>query len=200
MYLIQNHVQKFMWNYLFQDEFYTFSLSLFWDVALLFLNFLENFRLVLLIRFPFKKRVNSNFNADQHIVKCVQIRSFFWSVFSCIRNEYGEILRNSPYSFQMWEITDQKKLRFWTLFMQYKELFLQIKPCDLLLVYMCKIVLFKIIDARKSYRVIYFWKETEQDVSFLAAERCKCYPIKYSYWFMSSLTKIKGLSETNLER
>ena len=27
-----------------------------------------------------------------HCVKSVQIRSFFWSVFSCIRTEYGEIL------------------------------------------------------------------------------------------------------------
>ena len=31
-----------------------------------------------------------------------------WSVFSRIRTEYGEILRNSPYSVQLWENTDQK--------------------------------------------------------------------------------------------
>ena len=29
-----------------------------------------------------------------HCVKRVQIRSFFWSVFSCIRTEYGDLLRN----------------------------------------------------------------------------------------------------------
>ena len=31
-------------------------------------------------------------------VKSVQIRSFFWSIFSCIRTEYGDLLRKSPYS------------------------------------------------------------------------------------------------------
>ena len=53
-----------------------------------------------------------------HCVKCVQIQSIFWSVFSRIRTEYGDILRISPYWVQMWENTDQKKLRIWTLFMQ----------------------------------------------------------------------------------
>ena len=33
---------------------------------------------------------------------------FFRSVFSHIRTEYGEILRVSPYSVQMWKNTDQK--------------------------------------------------------------------------------------------
>ena len=32
-----------------------------------------------------------------HCVKSVQIRSFFWSVFSCIRTEYGD-LRSSVFS------------------------------------------------------------------------------------------------------
>ena len=30
-----------------------------------------------------------------------QIRSFFWSVFSCIRTEYGDLLRKFPYSVQI---------------------------------------------------------------------------------------------------
>ena len=30
-----------------------------------------------------------------HCVKNVQIRSFFWSVFSCIRTKYGDLLCNS---------------------------------------------------------------------------------------------------------
>ena len=51
-------------------------------------------------------------------MKSVQIRCFFWSAFSGIRTEYGEILRISPYSVRMWENTDQKKLRIWTLFTQ----------------------------------------------------------------------------------
>ena len=53
-----------------------------------------------------------------HCVKSVQIRSFFWPVFSRIRNEYGEILRISPYSVRMWENTGQEKLHIWTLFTQ----------------------------------------------------------------------------------
>ena len=51
-----------------------------------------------------------------HCVKCVQIWSFFWSVFSRIRTEYGEIRNISPYSVQMRESTDQKKPRIRTLF------------------------------------------------------------------------------------
>ena len=34
---------------------------------------------------------------------------FFWSIFSLIRTEYGEILRISPYSVRMWENTGMKK-------------------------------------------------------------------------------------------
>ena len=51
-----------------------------------------------------------------HCVKSVQIRSFFWSVFSHIRTEYGEIRSISPYSVGIRENTDQKKIRIWALF------------------------------------------------------------------------------------
>ena len=34
---------------------------------------------------------NNNIWAQMHCVKSVQIWSYFWSVFSCIRTEYGEI-------------------------------------------------------------------------------------------------------------
>ena len=50
-----------------------------------------------------------------HCVKSVQIWSSFWSVFSCIRTEYGDLLRKSPYSVPIQENADQKKLRIWTL-------------------------------------------------------------------------------------
>ena len=53
-----------------------------------------------------------------HYVKSVQIRSFFWSVFSCIRTEYG-LNTDSPCSVRMRENTDQKKLRILTLFTQW---------------------------------------------------------------------------------
>ena len=53
-----------------------------------------------------------------HCLKSVQIRSYFWSVFSCIPTEYRDLLRKSPYSVGIQENTDRKKLRIWTLFTQ----------------------------------------------------------------------------------
>ena len=53
-----------------------------------------------------------------HCVKIVQIQRFFWSVFSSIRTEYGDLLRKCPYSVRIQENTDQKNVRFWTLFTQ----------------------------------------------------------------------------------
>ena len=55
---------------------------------------------------------------DIHCVKSVQIRSFFWSVFSCILTEYGDLPRKSRFSARIQENTDQKKLRICTLFTQ----------------------------------------------------------------------------------
>ena len=52
-------------------------------------------------------------------LKIVQIRSFFWSLFSRIRAEYGDLLCKSPYSARVRENTDQKRLYIWTLFTQY---------------------------------------------------------------------------------
>ena len=66
-----------------------------------------------------------------HCVKSVQIRSFFWSVFSRIRTEYGEILRISPYSVRVRENTDQKKLGIWTLFTQCHQYLGQCDSCSL---------------------------------------------------------------------
>ena len=44
------------------------------------------------------------------------MRSYFWSVFSCIRTENGDLWSISPYSVRIQENTDQKQLRIWTLF------------------------------------------------------------------------------------
>ena len=46
-----------------------------------------------------------------HCVKSVQIRSYLCFIFSCIRTEYGDLLCKSPYSVQIQENKDQKKLR-----------------------------------------------------------------------------------------
>ena len=43
-----------------------------------------------------------------HCVKSVQIPSYFWSVFSCIRTEYGDWRNKSPYLPRIQENTDQK--------------------------------------------------------------------------------------------
>ena len=45
-------------------------------------------------------------------MKCVQIRSFFWSVFSRIRTEFGEILHISLYSVRIREIRTRKNSVF----------------------------------------------------------------------------------------
>ena len=65
-----------------------------------------------------KLMLSSNCEHLLHCLKSVQIRSFFRSVFTRIRIEYGKILRISPYSVRMRENTDQKKLGIWTLFTQ----------------------------------------------------------------------------------
>ena len=57
-----------------------------------------------------------------HCVISVQIRSFFWSVFSVIRTGYRDLRSKSPYSVQIRENTDQKKLRIWALFTQCRKI------------------------------------------------------------------------------
>ena len=47
-----------------------------------------------------------------HCVKSVQLRSFFWSVFSCIRTKFLK----SPYSVRILKNMDHKKFRIWTFF------------------------------------------------------------------------------------
>ena len=53
-----------------------------------------------------------------HCVRSVQILSIFWSAFSCIRTEYRDLLSKSPHSVRIYENTDQRILRVWTLFAQ----------------------------------------------------------------------------------
>ena len=43
-----------------------------------------------------------------HSVKSVQIRRYFWSFFSFIRTEYGDLRSKSSYSVRIQENTDQK--------------------------------------------------------------------------------------------
>ena len=97
----------------------------------------------------------------KHCVKSVQIQSFFWSIFSCIRTEYGDILRTEykeilrispysvrsipPYSLRIQGNTDQKKLSIWTLFTQWRSSYYNVTQvvesciivasCEILLVF-----------------------------------------------------------------
>ena len=43
-----------------------------------------------------------------HCVKSVQIRSYLWSVFSCIWTGFEDLRRKRPYSIQIQKNTDQK--------------------------------------------------------------------------------------------
>ena len=51
-----------------------------------------------------------------HYVKSLQIWSFLWSVFPCIRTKYGQLLRKFPYSVRIhseyWIIGNRKKSIF----------------------------------------------------------------------------------------
>ena len=48
-----------------------------------------------------------------------EIDIIFWSVFSYILTEYGDLRSKFPYSIRMQGNTDQEKLRIWTLFTQW---------------------------------------------------------------------------------
>ena len=50
---------------------------------------------------------------DQALRKTCPYLELFWSVCPCIRIEYGEIVRISPYSVQMRENVDQNNSKYW---------------------------------------------------------------------------------------
>ena len=45
------------------------------------------------VKFPVSKK--DYCKIEQHCVKSIQIRSFFWSVFSCILTDYGDLLMSA---------------------------------------------------------------------------------------------------------
>ena len=65
---------------------------------------------------PSSATYDINIHDEKHCVKGVQIRSFSWSVFSCIRTEYVDLRSKSPYSVRIKENQDQRKLSIWALF------------------------------------------------------------------------------------
>ena len=79
---------------------------------------LESYHNLLVPTFLIDRPNMSQNNAMLRCVKSIQIRSFFWSVFTRIPIEYREIPSISPYSVRMQENTYQKKLPIWTNFTQ----------------------------------------------------------------------------------
>ena len=65
---------------------------------------------------PSSATYDINIHDEKHCVKSVQIRSFSWSVFSCIRTENVDLRSKSPYSVRIKKNQDQKKLSIWALF------------------------------------------------------------------------------------
>ena len=58
----------------------------------------------------------------KHCLKSVQKRSFFWSVFSRIWAEYGDLRSKSLYSVRIRENRTIKNFRIWTIFTQWKDI------------------------------------------------------------------------------
>ena len=74
----------------------------------LYKNFKNIFRTLVLSPPFFKNKVVAiPPNPKQALRKKCPYLEFFWSVFSRIRTEYGEVLRVSPYSVRMQRNTDQ---------------------------------------------------------------------------------------------
>ena len=124
---------------------------------------MHNFRSVRIYRSEFinktKDRVISwDIDMFYHCVKTVQVRSFFWSVFSHIWTEYRGLLRKFSYSVQIWENKEQKKLLIWILFTQC--LFSQVRPLDKK-EWFCPICISSDISRNNSYLVKHTWIEQD---------------------------------------
>ena len=61
---------------------------------------------------PIKSLLNVRQRLRLSLLKTSAYSELFWSVFPCIRTEYGEILHISLYSVRMQEITDQNNSKY----------------------------------------------------------------------------------------
>ena len=73
------------------------------------INSLSFFQCFTFFKFTTLSQNSDKNNGIRHCVKSVQIQSFFWSVFSYILTEYGDLLCKSPYSVRIQKNTDHKK-------------------------------------------------------------------------------------------
>ena len=117
-------IQVFLSNLLFFEKFSSFQQSVYFilqslNISILKVNWHFNTAFSQNVIFGRFLALVSQISQESTAWKSVQIQSFFWSVFSHIQTEYGEIIRISPYSVRMRENTDQKKLHIWILFTQW---------------------------------------------------------------------------------
>ena len=90
----------------------------YWDIFLIGLVQIKYLKLFIITTLILMTFISYLFGAC--CVKSFQIRSFFWFICSHIRTEYKDLPRKVSYSVWIWENTDQKKLRIWTLFTQWE--------------------------------------------------------------------------------
>ena len=120
---------------------------------------------------------------NKRCVKSVQIRSFFWSVFSHIWTEHREIRSISPYSVRVLENKDRKKLRILDTFHRVKVAKKLYRNHTWAWVSSCKFAAYFL--ASNHYRnwlkslLINFWN----DIYF--------YPIRKNYWIFVKLQLFK---------
>ena len=95
-------------------HFFSSCLFILYFAAILWFMVYYRNRMLLCCGLWLLQKQNAAMLLFMHCVKSVQIGRFFWSVFSCIRTEYGDLLRKSLYSVRIQENMDQKKLRIWT--------------------------------------------------------------------------------------
>ena len=91
-------------NLIFGKSFYLFSITSQNKITLINLCLITWIDLSVLLRWTVLLQT--------HCIKSAQIRSFFWSVFSCIRTDYGDLLRKSSYSVRIQENMALKKIPY----------------------------------------------------------------------------------------
>ena len=95
-------------NLIFGKSFYLFSITSQNKITLINLCLITWIDLSVLLRWTVLLQT--------HCIKSAQIRSFFWSVFSCIRTDYGDLLRKSSYSVRIQENMVLKKILYLVTF------------------------------------------------------------------------------------
>ena len=113
---------------------------------------------------------------------------FFWSVFSCIWNDYEDFLRKSSYSVQIQGNNDHKKLRIWTYFTQWICLFKKLKLAKFYLYNDCFSILLTFMLSLWSPFSSSLWLEIKEDIdgrNEIEKSRKKVRSLKY-HSFMAS--------------